>query len=216
MMRSDARLQSFTERAAVVVADGRPLVWLARWLGQPLPERVAGVDLIDALCERAALEGKGVYLLGATEKIVAAVAERLRLRHAGLEVAWGDGYFGSAEAPARAERVRASRAAILFVGMGVPRQERFVEEQWERLGVGMALCVGGSFDVLAGERARAPLWAQRSGLEWLFRLAQEPRRLFMRYLVTNTTFLWLALAALVQGQPIPEETPEEEDAQPGP
>jgi N-acetylglucosaminyldiphosphoundecaprenol N-acetyl-beta-D-mannosaminyltransferase len=198
MMRADARLQSFVDRAALVVADGQPLVWCAPWFGQSLPERVTGVDLMDALCERAAREGARVYLLGATGEIVATVAQRLRGRHANLQVEYADGYFSKDEAAERAGRIRASGADILFVGMGVPRQENFLEEQWDRLGVGMAIGVGGSFDVLAGLRSRAPAWVQKAGMEWLFRLLQEPRRLFARYLTTNSLFVWLLLRTLVK------------------
>ena len=198
MMRADVRLQNFVDRAALVVADGQPLIWCAPWLGQSLPERVTGVDLVDALCERAAREGKRVYLLGATKDIVGKVAQRLRERFANLHVEYADGYFTKDEAPARADHIRASKADILFVGMGVPRQENFLEEQWDRLGVGMAVGVGGSFDVLAGLRARAPIWVQKHGMEWFFRVIQEPRRLFMRYLVTNSQFIWLVLCALLK------------------
>ena len=199
MMRADARLQGFVDRAALVVADGQPLIWCARLFGQPLPERVTGVDLVDALCERAARAGKRVYLLGATEEIVSSLAQRLRSRHPDLLVECADGYFTQDQAAARAARIQSSGAAILFVGMGVPRQENFIEEQWDRLGVGMAIGVGGSFDVLAGLRARAPLWMQQAGLEWFFRLIQEPRRLFARYLVTNSRFVWLVLMDLLKG-----------------
>lgn len=198
MMRTDARLQSFVDRAALVVADGQPLVWCAPWFGQPLPERVTGVDLVEALCERAAHEGSRVYLLGATAEIVATVAQRLCGRHPNLQIEYADGYFAKEDAPARAERIRASGAKILFVGMGVPRQENFLEEQWERLGVDMAIGVGGSFDVLAGLRSRAPIWVQKIGMEWLFRLIQEPRRLFMRYLATNSSFVWLLVCELLK------------------
>jgi N-acetylglucosaminyldiphosphoundecaprenol N-acetyl-beta-D-mannosaminyltransferase len=198
MMRSDPRLQAFVDRALLAVADGQPLVWLARLLGQRLPERVAGIDLVDAVCARAAHEGRRVYLLGAAEEVVARVAQRLRTRHAALLLDYADGYFAPEEAPGRAARVRAAGADILFVGMGVPRQDRFVEEQWERLGVGVAIGVGGSFDVLAGLRARAPTWVQKIGMEWFFRLIQEPRRLFHRYRVTNSQFLWLALCELLK------------------
>src|SRR5436190_23470856 len=152
MMRADARLQAFVDRAVLTVADGQPLVWLSRWLGRPLPERVTGIDLVDRVCARAAREGKRVYLLGATHGIVAEAAKRLRARHAGLRIDYGDGYFATDEAAARAARVRATGAQILFVGMGVPRQERFLEEQWEALRVRVAIGVGGSFDVLAGVR----------------------------------------------------------------
>ena len=187
MMRTDARLQSFVDRAALVVADGQPLVWCAPWFGQYLPERVTGVDLIDALCKRAAREGTRIYLLGATGEIIA-----------NLQVDYADGYFTKDEASARADHIRASGANILFVGMGVPRQEHFLEEQWDRLGVGVAIGVGGSFDVLAGLRLRAPTWVQKIGMEWLFRTIQEPRRLFIRYLVTNTQFIWLVFYALIR------------------
>ncbi len=198
MMRTDARLQAFVERAALTVADGQPLVWLARLLGERLPERVAGIDLVDRVCARAAREGKRVYLLGATREVVAEAAKRLRARHAGLRIDYADGYFAPHEATARAARVRAAGAQILFVGMGVPRQERFLEEQWETLRVGMAIGVGGSFDVIAGLRARAPAWVQSIGMEWFFRMVQEPRRLFHRYRVTNSQFLRLALDELLK------------------
>jgi exopolysaccharide biosynthesis WecB/TagA/CpsF family protein len=198
MMRADARLQDFVDRAALIVADGQPLVWCAAWFGQSLPERVTGVDLVDALCQRAAREGRRVYLLGATEEIAAETARRLRARCANLCIDYAGGYFTTAEAPARADHIRASGADLLFVGMGAPRQEHFIEEQWQRLGVGVAIGVGGSFDVLAGLRARAPNWLQKIGMEWLFRLIQEPRRLFMRYVVTNSQFGWLVLCALLK------------------
>jgi len=196
MMRSDQRLQSFVDRAALVVADGQPIVWCAPWFGQSLPERVTGVDLVDAICERAAQLGKRIYLLGATEEIVAKLAQRLRERHPTLSVDFADGYFTKNEAVERADRIRAAGTDILFVGMGVPRQEIFIEEQWDRLGVGMAIGVGGSFDVLAGLRARAPAWVQKMGMEWFYRLIQEPRRLFVRYLVTNSQFVWLVFSGL--------------------
>ena len=196
MMRGDARLQAFVDRAALTVADGQPLVWAARWLGQPVPERVTGIDLVDALCARAAREGRRVFLLGATPRVVAEAAQRLRRRHAGLQLDHADGYFSCDEAAARAEQIRASGADILCVGMGVPRQEQFIEEHWHRLGIGLAVGVGGSFDVIAGLRARAPRWIQRIGMEWFFRLLQEPRRLFRRYRVTNTQFLLAVLDEL--------------------
>lgn len=197
MMRADARLQHFVDRAALVVADGQPLVWCAPWLGGALPERVTGLHLVDAICERAARESKRVYLLGATEEVVTKAVLRLRTRFANLHIEFADGYFTKDHAPVRADRVRASGAEILFVGMGVPRQEHFLEEQWDRLGVGIAIGVGGSFDVLAGLRRGAPRWVEKIGMEWLFRLIQEPRRLFMRYLITNTQFVWLIICALI-------------------
>jgi N-acetylglucosaminyldiphosphoundecaprenol N-acetyl-beta-D-mannosaminyltransferase len=134
----------------------------------------------------------GVYFLGASDKTVRATADALRNRHPGLDVrGYADGYFGPDEAPARARAVAVSGAELLFVAMGVPRQEYFIEEQWEHLGARVVIGVGGSFDVIAGLRKRAPVFIQRAGLEWAYRVAQEPRRLFKRYLITNSRFVGL-------------------------
>ena len=192
MMRQDPRLQRFVDNAALVVADGQPLIWGSRMLRRRLPERVAGVELVERLCERAAREGFGVYLLGGRRDVVEKVAERFKAQFPGLQLSGvDDGYFKDDEAKERADAVARSGAKILIAAMGVPRQEWFIEEHWDRLGVPFAIGVGGSFDVLAGLRARAPLVIQRIGLEWLFRLAQEPGRLWKRYLVTNAQFLYL-------------------------
>ena len=192
MMRSDPRLQRFVDSARWTVADGQPLIWASRLTQQPLPERVTGIDLIDELCARAARENIGVYFLGASDKIVRTTADVLRSRHPGLDVrGCADGYFGPDQAPARARAVAASGAELLFVAMGVPRQEYFIEEQWEHLGARVVIGVGGSFDVIAGLRKRAPVFIQRAGLEWAYRVAQEPRRLFKRYLITNSQFIGL-------------------------
>lgn len=204
-MRSDPRLQRFVERSRWTVADGQPLVWASRLWRQPLPERVTGIDLIDLLCARAAREGIGVYCLGAEGATVRTVARVLQERHRGLALrGCADGYFGPEQAEARAQAVAQSGAELLFVAMGVPRQESFIEEQWDRLGARVVIGVGGSFDVIAGLRKRAPAFLQRAGLEWAYRLAQEPRRLFRRYLVTNSRFLglmsWSVLAQLSPAQ----------------
>ena len=181
------------------MADGEPLIWASRLREQSLPERVTGIDLIDLLCARATRENIGVYFLGADDKTVRIAVDVLHSRHPGLDVrGWADGYFGPEQAQARARAVAESGAALLFVAMGVPRQEYFIEEQWEHLGARIVIGVGGSFDVIAGLRKRAPVFVQRAGLEWAYRLAQEPRRLFRRYLVTNSQFLalmsWNAIA----------------------
>ncbi|MEP6654952.1 MAG: WecB/TagA/CpsF family glycosyltransferase [Myxococcales bacterium] len=192
MMRKDPRLQRFVDQAAMIVADGQPLIWSSRMLSRPLPERVAGVELVERLCERAAREGFGVYLLGAHQTVVSKLAERLVQKYPGLILSGvADGYFGAEESESRARAVAASGAKILVVAMGVPKQEHFIEEYWDRLNVPFAVGVGGSFDVLAGLRARAPEIVQRVGLEWFFRLAQEPRRLWKRYLTTNAEFMYL-------------------------
>lgn len=195
-MRSNQRLQAFVDQAAWVVADGQPLVWCSRLFDTPLPERVAGIDLLDALCRRAAEQKKKVYLLGTTAHLLERTRANLRRRHPGLEVDGSSGYFEREEWPARADAIRASGASLLCVGMGTPRQEFFIAEQWDRLGAAVAIGVGGSFDVIAGARFRAHPWIAKLGLEWTARLVQEPRRLFLRYLLTNTLFCLLVGRAL--------------------
>ena len=191
MMRSDPDLQRFVDGASLVVADGQPLVWASHLQQERLPERVTGVDLVEELCGLAAREGFGVYFLGAKRSVIETAAGRLKARHPALRVSGiADGYFGTDEAAERARAVKESGAKLLFVGMGVPRQEQFLENQWAELGISLAVPVGGSFEVMAGTARRAPEFLQRIGMEWAFRLAQEPRRLWKRYLVTNTQFIF--------------------------
>jgi N-acetylglucosaminyldiphosphoundecaprenol N-acetyl-beta-D-mannosaminyltransferase len=194
MMRSDPRLQAFVDRAGLVVADGQPLVWASRALGTPLPARVAGIDLADALAARAQKDGFGVYLLGAQRDVIPAAARRLTERWPGLRLCGiADEEFSADLGRERARAIARSGANILLVGMGVPRQEYFIEDHWDELGVSVAVGVGGTFYVMAGVRRRAPAIVQRLGLEWLFRLGQEPRRLWRRYAVTNPRFVYLML-----------------------
>jgi N-acetylglucosaminyldiphosphoundecaprenol N-acetyl-beta-D-mannosaminyltransferase len=201
MMRSNDRLRRFIEGSFLTVADGTPLVWASRILGTPLPERVTGVDLIEHLCDRAAGEGLGVYLLGSKLENVQEVARRLRQSRPNLKIVGvDDGYFDEQQAVERVQAINASGARILIVAMGVPRQEKFIEDHWQNLRVNFAIGVGGSFDVLAGKRIRAPKFLQHVGLEWAFRLIQEPRRLFFRYLVTNSQFIYLFVRRIVNGR----------------
>ena len=197
MMRKSPALQHFADQATWTVSDGQPIIWTARWFGTPLPERVTGVDLVERLCERAQAEGKGVYFLGASRSVIDTLAQRMHNRFPTLRIAHDDGYFTATQAAARADAIAQSGASILMVGMGVPRQEQFIEQQWERLGVQLAIGVGGSFDVLAGLRDRAPEWMQQIGLEWFYRLVQEPGRLWKRYLVTNTGYVLLVIRGLL-------------------
>jgi N-acetylglucosaminyldiphosphoundecaprenol N-acetyl-beta-D-mannosaminyltransferase len=199
MMRKDRRLQSFIEQALLVVADGQPIVWCAPLFGPRLPERVTGIDLIDSLCARAEVEGKGVYLLGTTKPLLRKAIAVLRTRYPRLQIDGADGYFSmDSDSSCRANQIRASGAELLFVGMGSPRQEIFISENWNELGVGLAIGVGGSFDVIAGARSRAPRWVRHIGLEWLVRLVQEPRRLLWRYAATNSKFCLLIANVIVK------------------
>jgi N-acetylglucosaminyldiphosphoundecaprenol N-acetyl-beta-D-mannosaminyltransferase len=197
-MHDDPKLSEIVDGCGLVNADGQSVVWASRLLRDPLPERVAGIDLMDALLELAARRGYRVYFLGARAEVLQHAVERLldkfpRLQVAGLR----DGYFTDEEAPGVCDAIRASGADLLFVAMSSPRKEYFLGEYGPRLGVPFVMGVGGSIDVVAGVTRRAPLVWQRLGLEWLFRLLQEPRRMFRRYAVTNTRFIALVGGAVL-------------------
>jgi N-acetylglucosaminyldiphosphoundecaprenol N-acetyl-beta-D-mannosaminyltransferase len=191
-LRDDEWLRDIVDRCELVNADGQSVVWASRLVGAPLPERVAGIDLMHRLMGLAAERGYPVYVLGARQDVLEQAIARLREQHPGLPVAgYRHGYFGEEETPAVCEAIRASGARILFVAMSTPRKEYFLGDHGPSLGVPFVMGVGGSIDVVAGITRRAPLSWQRLGLEWLYRLLQEPRRMFGRYARTNGTFIWL-------------------------
>ncbi len=184
----DEFLGRYARSAELVVADGQPLVWASPLFGARLPERVAGIDLVDRMAAQAAERGWPVFLLGAEEATIAEAARELERRHAGLKVAGHHHGFIGDTAEQVADEIASSGASILFVGMGMPRQEQFIDAHWDRLGVDVAIGVGGTFEVITGHLRRAPVLVQRLGLEWAFRMVQEPRRLAGRY---GATLLWL-------------------------
>ena len=185
--RRDPELARIIRSCSLINADGQSIVWASRILGRPLPERVAGIDLMHALWETAAGRGHRVYLLGATSQVVAKAANLAAERGVNV-VGHRDGYWKPAEEREVVAEIRRARVDLLFVGIPSPRKEFFFAQHLAELDVGLAFGVGGSFDVIAGLRQRAPMWMQRAGLEWIYRLLQEPRRMFMRYLVGNTRF----------------------------
>lgn len=197
-MRRDPQLREGIAQCELVTADGQPVVWASRLLGDPLPERVAGIDLMERLLALAAEKGYRIYVLGARPEILELATERMRAEFPQLQLAGcRDGYYDDADEPEIAGAIAEARADILLVAMSSPRKEFFLAEYRERLGVPFVMGVGGAIDVYAGLRQRAPLWAQRIGLEWLFRLAQEPRRLAGRYLTSNALFLGLLARELL-------------------
>ncbi len=173
----DPALREIIGKASLVTPDGAGVLFSARVLGAPFPERVSGVDLVGQVCAEAATRGIPIYLLGAEPGVAREAGERLRVRWPHLKIAGvRHGYFEPDEEPAVVDEIAGSGARIALVGLGVPRQEAFIDHNREWLGVGVAIGVGGTFDVLSGKIRRAPEWMQRMGLEWLWRAAKDPKR----------------------------------------
>jgi N-acetylglucosaminyldiphosphoundecaprenol N-acetyl-beta-D-mannosaminyltransferase len=190
-MRKDAQLDASVRACDIINIDGMGVVVGARFLGHQVPERVAGVDLFHELLGMSAKEGFPVFLLGAKDEVVAATAAKVQALYPGLTLAgYHHGYFWGDEA-AMVNKIRASGAKLLFVAITSPKKENFINRWRDQLGVSFVMGVGGTFDVVAGKVKRAPRWMQRWGLEWLFRVLQEPGRMWRRYLSTNSEFAWL-------------------------
>ena len=193
-LRDDADLREIVRRCELVTADGQSVVWASRVLGDPLPARVAGVDLMFELLGLAERKEYRVFFLGARRRVLESAVERLRRRYPRLRIAGHrDGYFREDEGAEVAAEVRRARPDMLFVAMSSPKKEYWLASHGRGLGVPFVMGVGGAIDIAAGITGRAPRLVQRLGLEWAWRLAQEPRRLWRRYLVTNTGFLLLVL-----------------------
>jgi N-acetylglucosaminyldiphosphoundecaprenol N-acetyl-beta-D-mannosaminyltransferase len=201
-MHQDEALRDSVQNADLVLADGMAVVWASRILREPLPERVPGIDLFEDLLALADRREFSVFFLGATEEVLSDMIQIVKRRFPRLRIAgWRNGYFSDDEAEAVAREIDAARPQFLFVGMGTPKKEIFLARWGPRMDVCVCHGVGGAFDVLGGKVERAPQVMQRIGLEWLYRVLQEPRRMWRRYLVTNTYFIlmlfreWLRTAA---------------------
>lgn len=200
----DPLLWSDVAGCGLINIDGMGVLLGMRLAGMRPPGRVAGVDLMDRLLAVCAAEGFRPYILGAESTVLERAVKRLSARHPGLVFAgWRDGYFTPEEEPGVIDAIRRSGADALFVAMPTPAKERLLARWGDALGVSFAMGVGGAVDVAAGQRRRAPLWVQRIGLEWFFRMVQEPRRLGPRYLTTNLRFALLLLGEILHRRPRP-------------
>jgi N-acetylglucosaminyldiphosphoundecaprenol N-acetyl-beta-D-mannosaminyltransferase len=194
-MQNDSELGASVRACDIVNIDGMGVVWGARLLGLPVRERVAGIDLFERLLAMAAERGFPIFMLGATEEVVQLAAANVAARHPGLRIAGHHhGYFWEDEL-AVVEMIRASGARLLFVAITSPKKENFINRWKDRLGVDFVMGVGGTFDIAAGKVSRAPRWMQRNGLEWAYRVIQEPRRMWRRYFVTNNRFALMLVKA---------------------
>ena len=201
----DRELQRIHERAGMVTPDGMPLVWLAHLDGRRGVERVYGPDLLLACCQRSLATGARHYFYGGAPGIAERLASRLAARFPGLQVAGTYtppfGAVTDAEEARIVDDINHARPDIVWVGLSTPKQERWMAAHVGRLHAPVLVGVGAAFDFHAGVKRQAPRWMQRSGLEWSFRLATEPRRLWKRYLVNNPSFIWQVSRARLRGVP---------------
>lgn len=198
--RKDVELRRSLVDSDIIAADGQGVVWLSRLAGCPLPERVAGIDVMYNLMQRAAQNHYRIFFLGAKTKVLDRVVRKAQQNYPGLQVAgYHDGYFDlDTEGQKIAEQIRDSQADILFVAITPPKKELFLDRFKTVLNVPVCHGVGGSFDVFAGVTKRAPVWMQKAGLEWFYRVMQEPRRMWKRYFVTNSIFLALSIPEILR------------------
>lgn len=193
MMRRDPELRAACVSGDLIVADGVPVVWTSRLAGRALPERVAGVDLMARLLSEGSTRGLSAYFLGARSEVVEKLVELCKRDYPGLSISGArDGYFGADQHAAVATDIAERKPHMLFVGMPSPFKETWCERYRQTLNVPVIVGVGGSFDVLTGYVRRAPRALQAVGMEWSWRLAMEPRKMWRRYLRTNSEYIWLA------------------------
>lgn len=180
----DPEVLALLQKTDLNMPDGMPIVWGARLLGAPIRERVAGVDAILHLSERAAQKGYSIYFLGAAPGVAVQAAETIRQTYPGVKIAGVSSPMIPANAetdPCILEEIKAARPDILLVALGNPKQEKWIGAYGGQLHVPLMIGVGGTLDLISGHKIRAPKWMRGSGLEWTFRLAQEPKRLWRRY-----------------------------------
>lgn len=195
----DQEYHNILRQADIVYADGQAIVWAGKFLGTPLPERINAGDFFLNFARRCVNEEIKIFLLGSYPEVAEAITRKLHQQIPGLKIVGTQhGFFNPDEDADFIARINSSGAEILFVGMGVPRQEKWAYKYFNALSVPVIWCVGALFEYYAGYRARAPWWLRRLGLEWLFRLLLEPRRLWRRYLLGNPEFLLRVLFAKVK------------------
>ena len=196
-MKEDADLKRYTMESDLICIDGMGIIVGCRLFGLKTRGRVTGIDLMLEAIEVCAREGFRPYFLGAKEQVLRDMVDRLQKQYPGLDVAgFRNGYFGPEDEAQIVAAINEARADCLFVGISSPIKERFLNQYREQLDVPLQMGVGGAFDVVSGNVRRAPVIMQKTGLEWLFRLLQEPRRLLSRYFVTNVSYAGILLVHL--------------------
>lgn len=196
-MENDPYLKEICDNAELILVDGHPLMWIAKWYGRPIKQKICGSDLVPHLCSIAALKGYRVFLLGAAEGVAEKAARVLENDYPGINISGTySPPFGFEKDEKEIERIndllRASNSDLLFVGMGVPKQDIFIYENKDKYGIPMSFSVGATIDFIAGEQKRAPKWMTNHGMEWLYRLFSNPKRMFKRYIIDDMKIFRLA------------------------
>lgn len=197
-LETNKELQDVYTNASLILTDGKPLLWIAKWYGTPIKEKISGSDLFPLLCKMAAEKGYKMYFLGASEGVAAKAAENLSKRYKGLQVVGTySPSYGFEKDQTEMEKIKTmikeANPDILIVGLGCPKQEKYIYYNREELGVPISLGLGASFDFEAGSIKRAPRWMADHGLEWLFRITQDPKRMAKRYLANDLKIFGLAI-----------------------
>lgn len=194
-IQMDLKLRQSVNSCDLINADGQAVVWASRILGQPLKERVAGIDLMENLVELAHKKNYKIFFFGAKEEVVSRVVNNYKIKYSKDIIAgYRNGYFKKEDELNIAKQISDSDADILFVAISSPTKENFLYDNKEALtGVNFIMGVGGSFDVVSGLVKRAPLWMQKIGMEWFYRFSQEPKRMWKRYFIGNIKFIWLVI-----------------------
>jgi N-acetylglucosaminyldiphosphoundecaprenol N-acetyl-beta-D-mannosaminyltransferase len=198
LMQKDKEFRKINNESSLVVPDGMPLVWVSKLYGQSIPERVSGSDIFYQLCKIADEKKYKFFLLGSTNKVLNSMCGNLKKQFPNLQISdvYSPPYennFSKTQNFEMIERINKVKPDILWVGMTAPKQEKWIYNNLDKLNVKVAIGVGAVFNFVSGEVRRAPLWMQRVGLEWLWRIIQEPRRLWKRYLIGNTIFICLII-----------------------
>src|SRR5690625_3822039 len=192
-LQKDIALRKSVNTADIINADGQAVVWASKFLGKPIKERIAGIDLMDNLVRMASENGYKIYLLGARDEVVSKLSQIYSQKYGeNLVAGYRNGYFKREEEADIVKNIAQSGAQMLFVAISSPIKENFLYRHREALReINFIMGVGGGFDVFAGKVKRAPVWMQKLGMEWFFRFLQEPKRMWRRYLIGNSKFIYL-------------------------
>lgn len=204
-MQKDKQLHDAVLSSDIINADGQSIVWASKLLGKPICERVTGIDLMQNIVKMAFNEKYRIFFLGATEQVINDLIQHYSTQYSSEIIAgYHHGYFSKEEESEIAMNIKQCSPDILFLALTSPKKEIFLENYKTIIDIPFIMGVGGSFDVISGKTKRAPLWMQKWGFEWLYRLLQEPQRMWKRYLITNTLFIYEIFKSIITKRGVSE------------